>query len=358
MICNKTSVAGLFCLIFLLVGIKFTQAQEINYLKKYHPAINRAELAIVEGDYSRALQQYEQAFKEVSSGFMKDYFNAAVCATSLGDASQTYHYLLKVASKGISLDFVKDEIAFSAIQQDSAWRGFEKHYLSNKRGFEQKINRVLKKQLDSLVLIDKKIRAKGMEYSEDSIRQTDQLNALRLKQFILQEGFPSEDLIGCGEAGMPVIQYPFYQIIKRQTPERQALNFSNILFDAMRNGKILPHTATYLMASINGNDTFFARYIFKIINENPIENKGRDFEKKVNQWVYREINSEDEQRINELRLQNGMETLGDYRKKIIFSLNDNKFLFPYRSYIGIWSVQEESVIENYLEGTTFLEKIK
>jgi len=351
------SVAGLFWSIFLLIKINATQAQDTNFLKNYHPTVNRAELAIMVGDYSQALEQYNLAFKDISSGFMKDYFNAAVCATYLGNASLTYHYLLKVASKGISLDFIKDEVAFGAIQQDSAWRTFEKQYLAEKRIFDQKINRSLKKQLDSLVLIDKKIRAKGMEFSEDTLIQTDNLNALALQKIIKKNGFPNEDLIGCGDAGMPIIQYPFYQIIKRQTPDKQTINFSNNLFEAMRKGQIAPHTATYLMASMNGNDVFFARHIFKIISENPLENKGRGFEQKVNRWVYREINVEDEQRINELRLQNGMETLEDYRKKIIFSLNDNKFLFPYRSYVGIWSVRDEKTIENYLEGTKILDEV-
>jgi hypothetical protein len=56
-----------------------------------------------------------------------------------------------------------------------------------------------------------------------------------------------------------------------------------------------------------------------------------------------------------MRLQNGMESLADYRKKINFTLNDNRFLFPYRSYVSMWSVNDPNIASDYLEGTVVLE---
>jgi hypothetical protein len=50
-----------------------------------------------------------------------------------------------------------------------------------------------------------------------------------------------------------------------------------------------------------------------------------------------------------------METLVEYSKKIIFALNDNRFLFPYRSYVGMWSVNDPKIASDYLEGTVVLE---
>jgi hypothetical protein len=342
-------------LLFLSFVVYQTFAQEINYLKTYHPKINTAELLIVDGKYTDALAQYQKAFAAVPRGFMKDYFNAAVCATYLGDANNTYKYLLEVAGKGISLDFVKDETAFMGIQQDPNWRNFEKEYLSKKREFEQKINKSLKDKLAKITERDQWFRVRDTQTFADTIVKIDRQNATELDYLIARYGFPSEDVIGCGDGGMPVIQYPFYTIIRRQIPDNQTVNFSNHLMDAARSGKISPHTATHIMATINGNDVFFARHVFKILTDESLAMQGKPFAPKLNKWVFRQIEQVDEQRINELRLQNGMEILADYRKKILFSMNDNRFLFPYRSYVLMWSVNDPNIASNYLEGTVVLE---
>jgi hypothetical protein len=109
------------------------------------------------------------------------------------------------------------------------------------------------------------------------------------------------------------------------------------------------------MASINSNDMFFARHVFKILTDELLAMQGNHFASKLNKWVFRQIDANDEQRINEMRLQNGMETLAEYRKKIIFALNDNRFLFPYRSYVGMWLVNDPKIASDYLEGTVVLE---
>lgn len=333
----------------------FSSAQEVNFVKAYYPSINKAELFVVEGNYKDAFDNYQKAFAAVPRGFMKDYFNAAVCATYLGDASNTYKYLLDVAKKGISLDFVKDETAFMGIQQDANWREFEKQYLAKKREFDQKINKNVKDKLIKIVDRDQWFRMRDTQVFADTIKKIDNQNASELDYIFDRYGFPDEDMIGCGEGGMPVIQYPFYTVIRRQTPENQTVNFSNYLLKAIRQGKISPHSATHIMATINGNDVFFARHVFKIMTDESLAMQEKPFASKLNKWVFRQIDKEDEQRINELRLQNGMETMVDYRKKILFSMNDNRFLFPYRSYIGIWSVNDVNIAADYLEGTVVLE---
>ncbi|AFK02819.1 hypothetical protein Emtol_1674 [Emticicia oligotrophica DSM 17448] len=343
-----------FVLVLSTVGL-WASAQEINYVKAYHPIINKAELAIIDGKYKDAFENYEKAFATVPRAFMKDYFNAAVCATYLGDATNTYKYLLEVANKGISLDFIKDEAAFTSIQQDPNWRNFEKSFLAKKREFDQKINRSLQDKLAKIVERDKSYRVRDAQAFADSIVKIDRQNATELDYIFDKYGFPGEDQIGCGEGGMPIIQYPFYTVIRRQTSDNQTINFSNHLLNAAQGGRITPHSASHIMATINGNDIFLARHVFKIMSDEPEMIQGKAFSAKLNKWVFRQIDAADEQRINEMRLQNGMETLADYRKKIIFSLKDNRFLFPYRSYVGIWSVNKPNIAADYLEGTAILE---
>lgn len=342
-------------IIGLLFFSNFLNAQSVNYLTAYYPHINKAEAFLVESNYYDALLHYDSAFVNVERGFMKDYFNAAVCATYLGDADKTFSLLLKVGSKGISLDFIKSEIAFSSIQQAEEWREFELKYLEERRKFEEKLNTTFQKEINTIVARDRWFRDKNATTFADTIATIDIQNALWLSDLIEKKGFPGEDEIGCGANGYPVLQYDFYDVIRRQTPELQVVNFSNQLMQATRNGKILPHFAAQIMATINGSDIFFARNVYKIVTDDTPNFKGKPFSDLLNEWIYVKLEEDDERSINELRLQNGMETLYDYRKKILFSLNDTKFLLPYRALAGMWYITDPDVAATYVEGA---EKVK
>lgn len=341
----------LFSLLVIALALVTGYGQKVNFLTNYYPHINTAESAIVDNNYAKALDAYKLGFENVPSGFMKDYFNAAVCAIYSGNVNLTYDYLLKVAQKGLSLDFVKGEPAFAAIQKDSDWREFEVKYLSEKRNFDAKINAKLKERINKLVERDAFFHENNRMTFADSIAAADKQNALELDYIFARYGFPGENEIGCGEGGFPVIQYPFYTIIRRQTADIQVINFSNYLLTAVREGKMLPHFATHIMATTNGADMYFARHLFKIVVDDYPEFKNKSFSGKLNKWVYRAIEPEEERSINELRLQNGMETLEQYRKKILFSLEDTRFLFPYKALASIWYVTDPEIAESYLEGT-------
>jgi hypothetical protein len=346
-------LSTIFC---FLLTISLAKAQEVNYLKVYYPTINAAEKTVIDGNYRLALEVYQKAFAAVPKAFMKDYFNAAVCATYAGDATNTYKYLLEVAGKGISLDFVKQESAFIGIQRDATWRDFEVKYLAKKRDFETKINKTLKEKLDKIIERDQWFRVRNPETFSDTIRKIDAKNALELDYLISKYGFPNEETIGCGEGGMPVVQYPFYTIFKRQVPDNQTVNFSNMILEAIRKGKMLPHVGTQILAVMNNSDTFFSRHVFKITTDADLAiMKNKPFSQKMEKWVYRKLTADEERNFDELRLQNGMETMADYRKKIIFSLKDNRFLFPYKVFATMWYVSDPNIASDYLDGTAILE---
>ena len=73
----------LFFVLLFSLGVRLAVAQDVNFIKIYHPFINKAELLVVDNNYNEALETYQKAFAAVPRGFMKDYFNAAVCATYL-----------------------------------------------------------------------------------------------------------------------------------------------------------------------------------------------------------------------------------------------------------------------------------
>ena len=341
-------------LLFFVFSALMAAAQGVNYLTTYHPAINKAEMAIIESDYLKALQQYEIAFKAVPRPFMKDYYNASLCATLTGNADACYFYLLKVADKGLSLDFVKDEFAFAAIQKDPSWRSFELKYLAAKRSAEARFNKRVWIDLDFMTRLDAKYRKGNLILNSDSVKVIDQGNALRLEKLIERVGFPDEELIGLGTGGFPIIQYPFYSVLRHQTGNYMTVNFSNSILNAVRLGKINPHIAVNILGTITGADTFFSRHVFKISTEDARSVASQPFAFKLDKWVYRELLPADEAEFDALRKGNGMETLAEYRQKIKFSLRDERFLFPYKVFAGVWVVSDPKIIDEYLDGTILL----
>ena len=86
--------------------------------------------------------------------------------------------------------------------------------------------------MNTIVTRDQWFRKKNAEIFADTIATIDWQNAFWLRDLIEEKGFLGEDEIGCGTNGFPVLQYDFYDVIRRQTPESQAVNFSNQLMAA------------------------------------------------------------------------------------------------------------------------------
>jgi hypothetical protein len=111
-----------------------------------------------------------------------------------------------------------------------------------------------------------------------------------------------------------------------------------------------PHLAARLLAIINANNMYFSRLIYKIQVNNPLMFSHIPNAEKLNEWVYLKIQEEDERQMDQLRLKNGMETLKEYRQKVLFSLQEHRFLLPYKVLAGIWYVTDAQLANDYLEG--------
>jgi hypothetical protein len=106
--------------------------------------------------------------------------------------------LRKLASKGLSLDFVKNEVTFSVIQQDLAWPNFEQEYLKLYDLFYNSLNSKLTETLQILINRDNYFR-ESIEIPEDSLALIDAQNAVLLYTLIAQFGLSGEKEAGIGE---------------------------------------------------------------------------------------------------------------------------------------------------------------
>ena len=77
-------------------------SSQIDYTKSYYKLINQAEMKIVEDNYNEAVDLYLKAFKAVPYGFVKDYYNATVCAIKIEKFDTSFILLDSLVSKGVS----------------------------------------------------------------------------------------------------------------------------------------------------------------------------------------------------------------------------------------------------------------
>lgn len=67
-------------ILLTIITITIDLNAQINYCDSYYPYVNKAEMNIVLGEYSDALSNYENAFKNVEHKFSVDLYNAMICA--------------------------------------------------------------------------------------------------------------------------------------------------------------------------------------------------------------------------------------------------------------------------------------
>ncbi|AKD02497.1 hypothetical protein POKO110462_12300 [Pontibacter korlensis] len=338
---------GLLCILQQVV-----LAQEIpDYTKVYHPVINHAELRVVKGKYEEALQAYEQAFASVPSPFARDYYNAAICAVLLQDRRKTFNYLENLVEKGVSLEYLEQQPVLDSLQETRKWRRFAKKYPKRRHKFDQKLNKELRADLDELYAQDQYFRqAKGgWRVHGDTIRKIEAANTLKLLNWIEEYGYPGEDLIGVADT---LEQLPRFSIvIRRQTKARKGHDFTEVLMQAVQQGRMAPQPAAYLLDQQAGQNKYGSRAYVKV-NCSTCEEEELG---QIGDYLVMKISEEDQQKINERREKLGLEPLDDYRRKILFSTTDDRFKLNFTWSIMHYVVPSKEAAKVLLEGLTLKE---
>ena len=159
-------------LLFFLVNFSLF-AQE-NFLETYHPYRNKAEMAIVEGNYAKASAAYKTAFESVKNPLVKDIFNATVCKFLQNDFEGAKPLLLKLAKKGISAQRLeaKEAFAISSIKND--WQNFKTAY--------NQIQSYAVEKMDSTIWTKiKKFYKEAIEENDNRVYNFKQINGLEAK---------------------------------------------------------------------------------------------------------------------------------------------------------------------------------
>jgi hypothetical protein len=310
-----------FLLIFFIFNICYIFSQN-NYIS-YHKLIYYAEGKILEEKYSDALNIYDSAFVIYEKNFSKDIYNAAICAAIIDDKIKSKRYLFELSNYGIRYI----HIIHIGIFRKALKNSFFSFYLDYRKNRKKEINNFSfsnrKHFLDSLEILDREFRIKKGSYKifSDTIKKIDSINIRLLKNYLLKNEFPNEKQYK--------IQYPneLYNpwVILRHyyTHKIKDDTLSNILYSNVINGNL--HINTYYS------------FLDQKQKKNITQELGNTLIFKYNDILY-EIDYSKKliDQINQNRLNVGLDSYFDYRKKLLY----DKYPFIFNNIFGVISIPE------------------
>ncbi len=302
-----------------------------DYVKVYHPLINQAERLIQGKDYAGALDAYRTAFSAVPRAFARDYYNAATCAMLTENEKLTIKYLEKLVEKGVSLEYLEKQEAFAPLQEKKSWKKFVKKYPKRRKEFRETADLDLRADLDELWARDQYFRqAKGgLKVHGDTLRKIEADNVKKLLAWMEQHGgFPDENLIGVADT---LEQLPRFSIvIQRQTVARNGYDFTPVLTKAVHDGRLDPHAAAYLMDQQQGKNLYKSKILAKVNCNKPKDcEEDEELGNVSNRYLTERISETEEEKVNEMRAALGLETVADYRTKMLYATGDPRFKLGY-----------------------------
>lgn len=322
----------LYFILLVLVQHMALAQETPDYTQVYHPVINEAELLVVDKAYGKALDAYQQAFEAVPSPFARDYYNAAICALQLGERKKTFNYLEKLVQKGVSLEYLERQPVLDSLRDTRQWRKFAKKYPKRRDKYEQELNKELRANLDELYARDQYFRqAKGgWRVHGDTIRKIEEANTKLLLGWIEEHGYPGEDLIGVADTLELLPRFTI--VIVRQTQARKGHDFTEVLKQAVQQGRIAPQVAAYLLDQQAGTDKYGAR-VFAKINCSKCANDEKL--SSLSNYMTTKISRKEEEQVDKRRKELGLEPLELYKYKIVHVGEENRgrFILSYP-----WSV--------------------
>jgi hypothetical protein len=243
--------------LFLLTLILFlnasAQKSEINYITSYYPIINRAELSIVDSNYSLALRTYDSAFAKTKRGFSKDLFNAMVCAIKIQRLDKAFVYCDSLIAKGVSKEFLMTYRSLEVLRSSDKWQKYIDGYEVKFQKYAKRRDKELKNILDGMFARDQVYRLRPGSYNVygDSIRFNDSVNLVELKSFIARVGFPNEDMVA--KESPLRIDFPTYIVFHHYCQgipisKQKKYNFLNDFITAVKKGQLDPYRFAYLLS--------------------------------------------------------------------------------------------------------------
>lgn len=182
---------------------------------QYYTLIDKAENYIIENDYVKANDVYNDTYLTNGDMYGIDLYNALLCNLYLKKWNNCEIWSVRLINKGVKIDFFKSN-RFTEFRKTSAWLNVEKKYLKTK----PTLNKSLIEQLDSLLAEDQKeyCLIPSGDISYDDAKKTTETIDSKLLKLMTQNGYPSENLIGLNTINDTIIGIiPKYSALLRHS---------------------------------------------------------------------------------------------------------------------------------------------
>lgn len=319
---NGITILGLLGIYTSVSG----QNQGSCNIRQYAHYVNLAELAITDSTYQKAIAYYDSASQFIDSPFAKDRYNKTVCYALTGKYDECRSGLLYLFGKGLDQQMIRDNAAFSK-------------FLSTEEGkeiMEQNIeltyNKYLRRIYDSIFEADQYFRRKNPknyhDFDHDTITKIDASNVKMMNGLIAEYGWPTEDLIGINDLGY--LKYEF--IVIHQSHTFLIYNYSEDILEALDKGLIDMNTAAYLISRSNSSNDFGLMeigYVLQIFDPEGTYLMGEDLNKYQHKAGFFKLSDETRLKYDFKRKEFGLESIENFRRKIIFSDKDKRFYYKY-----------------------------
>jgi hypothetical protein len=339
-ITNKNMV-GKCLLVFAVCNIFSLSIFASNHLpdsiKRYYYFVNLAEISLIDSLYDQATLYYDSAFSQKNYPFAADKYNAAVCHVYLRQYEQSFPLFKEIIQKGYGISALMGKNVFEDFFS-SQWGLALKDYSEN---IELTFNRDLRRTIDSLFYMDqffRKNREFGNPYDffEDTINRIDDSNRNVLEAIIERYGFPGEEIIGLSDSSLTLQPYYtmllHFQQISTGRRRGEVQNVSPWIVGAYYSGRMNVHEAANLLESAGQDLGSMAATLVRFILTSP----GSGYVEVDGKWTYEgaevpygffRTEGEYAERLNRLREEFGLESVNDFRKKVIFRRNNEVFDF-------------------------------
>lgn len=302
-----------FLLFTLLIQAELLPAQQVNFVEVYYPFIRKAELAITQLSFQEASSYYKQAFKAVEQPFAIDYYNAALCAIQNKDYREAARYSGLLMDKGMDSGFFNKQ-AFSSIKKEKVWQKLMQTYPKRRKAHLSRINISLRNEILSLNEKDQHFRRMSGSYGVhgDTIFGIDMGNVKRIREIISQFGYPDENLVGIVDNNFHV-SLPGIIILHHY--QQGYYDLSVTLLEQVKKGKLSPRE--------------FVQY-----EETLLQHKYKDmlFTKLDTSIIIKsKYKPADIDASNQARKAVGLETVEEWKSKILFEMNE-ALLLPWERY--------------------------
>lgn len=264
----------------------------------YYKLTNTAELDIVRGNYSSALENYNQAFSISEKPKTIDIVNSLKCSCLIKSPIQE-NVIKKLYQRGLTYkDLNKDKVLKNCLKDYKRLEEVDFAYDTEYRAAINKIDD------DDQVL---RITHGSYKQYRKEIDSIDEQNVSNLREWIVTKGFPSESKIGVesisGWQGWKIVVLHYQQ--QRSVNTSKPDLFSEVLLSALKNDDITPlQYSEYIEIQ---NDPKYLKY-----KSNPLVML------KMGQYRIGNSTLENLETVNKARADISLYALKDYAEKIIF----------------------------------------